>query len=313
MSTLIDFKSLHLSLHQAISGYEAGSIPHALLIHGPAGVGKKTLAKILCMRLMCCAQDALKPCGRCDQCRRVEMGAHSNVLSPSRTAGSRSIKIEDLRKIIEMLGRHGLESGARAVVIADADEMTPQAQNALLKSLEEPLESTYFLLTASGDRGILPTIRSRCSVLYIPPRDSDSIMQVLYTNGNSGRRAQKLLDACDGSPGRALQMEKDSHFWDTAALVEETFLYISKPVQLPSFSGKLRNVKEDADLIFSILENRVSRAMQADEGGQSSRKFSRLAQDIMIARKYRASNVAWQSIADRLLFQFMEEQPCQWS
>ena len=265
------------------------------------------------MRLMCCSQDTHKPCGLCDQCRRVQLDVHSNILTPGRTPGSRSIKIEDLRKIIEMLGRHGLESGARAVVIFDADDMTPQAQNALLKSLEEPLPNTYFFLTAMGDRGILPTIRSRCSTLYIPPWDTESILQVLAGHHISGSRAQRLLDACDGSPGRALQMDKDDHFWDTAALVEETFLLVSRPEQLPSFSGKLKNAKEDAELIFDILENKVSHAMHADQGGRASQKLTRLAQEIMNARKYRASNVAWQSIADRLLFHFMEENPCQWS
>ncbi len=313
MPALSDYEKLHPHLQTVLSGYVKNTIPHALLIQGPAGVGKRTLARLLCM-LAVCQSEHHKPCQECDACKRVQEGVHSNILSPRVQAGANSIKIDDIRDILDMLSRHGLEEGARVVVIEEAGRLTPQAQNALLKSLEEPLGSTHFILTTSAERALLPTILSRCSPLNIPLWDRESMLRILSAQQVTGKQAEDLVVLSGGSIGQALASLQNESYWDSVKLVESTFLSVRKPEQIPSASNALKNVRDSASDILDILEKQVSLMLLKEQDPAKISGINRMLLAVMKARQYRASNVSWQSIADRLLFHSLEDlHLCQWS
>ncbi len=151
-------------LAQAIA---RGTLPPALLFVGPDGVGKFTIARAVAATLNCLAprkdEDglAIDACGTCRSCDRIERGVHVDifVLEPDDKA---SIKIDVVRDVLSRTGFKPFEGQRRVVVIREADALEPQAQNALLKSLEEPPPGTIFILTTNVASALLPTVLSRC-------------------------------------------------------------------------------------------------------------------------------------------------------
>lgn len=312
MPSLKDFKQLKPHLDAALTLYQQGDMPHSLLIHGPAGVGKRTLARLLCMLLVCKA-DVERPCGLCDGCAKALHGSHSNVLQFSASSQA-AIKIDDMRAVLNALGQHGLEEGNRIVIIEEADRMTPQAQNALLKSLEEPDKNTYFILTAVSKKGLLPTILSRTSKLFIPLWEQPLLLALLKSTGMADEKACRLAAVSGGSPGLALKAESDSELQNALTLLDETLFRVRAPSDIPGASNALKNAKDSADMMLDLTENRLSdKLLGCDDPAQRS-GIGRMLTAVTKARKYRAANVSWQSIADRLLFHALEDlHSCQWS
>lgn len=312
MPSLKEFKRLSPHVDAALSHYELGGLPHALLIHGPVGVGKKTLARLLCM-LVLCRNDREKPCGVCDSCQRVLRGTHSNVLVFS--AGEQpSIKIDDMRAVLSALGQHGLQEGSRVVVIEEAERMTPQAQNALLKSLEEPDSRTYFLLTAASEKGLMPTILSRTSRLFLPLWDEQALSALLELSGMPPEQAQELAKVSAGSPGLALRAGQDSELEGVLSVLANTFFSVCAPGDIPAASNALKGEKDNADLLLDMLENRLSNALLSCRDDAERTGTANMLAAVGDARRYRAANVSWQAIADLLLFHALEDlHSCQWS
>jgi len=145
-----------------LSGVERKALPHALLFSGPSGVGKRLTALGVAQAILCAEKQA--PCGWCVDCRKVESHHHENVLLIEPT--QRQIKIETIREISQFLGLKAWGNRSRIIIIDSAQTMNPQAANALLKSLEEPPEDTYFILICNQVQGLMPTIRSRCQALH---------------------------------------------------------------------------------------------------------------------------------------------------
>ncbi len=190
----------------------SGRMAHATLLSGEAGIGKKTAARLLAQGLMCRGEGD-KPCGVCRDCRRFTARTHPDALFPAPAPKEKTTKIEALREMIDALSRHALEGGNRVVLIENAARMTPQAQNCLLKTLEEAADDTYFLLTCDQESALLPTIRSRCRCVRLQPWPEKRVEEALLQRGIPSDRAKTLARYCEGSLGRALQMQEDETYW----------------------------------------------------------------------------------------------------
>ena len=136
MITLDSFSSLGEAPRALVQDVLGGRAPHAVLITGIAGTGKRTLARLLACALLCVGEGQ-RPCMQCKGCRRVLAGTHPDLLTPSCTDKDRTIKVDHLREVLRALSFHALE-GRRVILLENAQRMTVQAQNALLKLLEEP-------------------------------------------------------------------------------------------------------------------------------------------------------------------------------
>lgn len=150
-----------------------GHLPHAMAFAGSPGVGKRMMAWALAQLLVCEAADK-RPCGECPSCRRVEAHHSEHVLALE--PQGQMLKLEAAHQVLHFLALQQL-GRARIVIIDQAQQLNPQAGNALLKIVEEPPPESYFILIVPEVSQLLPTLRSRTQVLRFSPLADDVLVQ----------------------------------------------------------------------------------------------------------------------------------------
>jgi DNA polymerase III subunit delta' len=191
---------------EAVARMVAGAAPHALLIVGPSSVGKTTLALDLAAGLLCTAADpADRPCRACRGCRLVDDGNHPDLhrIAPDGAGGQ--ISIGQIRTLASELALLPVEGGARVAVVESAQRLNEDAQNALLKTLEEPPAGVTIVLCSEDEDRLLPTIRSRCARIRLGSVSSRAIENLLAELGLADAPASAALArATGGRPGLAI-------------------------------------------------------------------------------------------------------------
>ncbi len=156
---------------------DSGRLPHALLIEGPAGSGKRMLAHLLAKAAVCTAEE--KPCGACAQCLKAQTG-HADISILQGDGSAKSLSVAIIRELREQAAVVPNEASHKVAIITNADCMNVQAQNALLKILEEPPPYMLFILTAKSRTAFLPTVQSRCvcvSVLGVTEQEALPVLK----------------------------------------------------------------------------------------------------------------------------------------
>ncbi|MBQ7516220.1 MAG: DNA polymerase III subunit delta' [Schwartzia sp.] len=188
-------------------------LPHALLLLGPAGVGKRLTAEAAAATILCARPADAMPCGSCPSCQALQAGAHPNLyrLEPEKRGKAAPVlRIEAVRELQTDLSRApAAVSAGRVVVIDGADRMNEAAANCLLKTLEEPGRQVVFLLIASARAALLDTVVSRCLVVPFGPLSEADIAHILTERGLAADEAASLAALSGGSAGRALTLHED--------------------------------------------------------------------------------------------------------
>jgi len=190
------------------------SLPPSLLFTGPDGIGKRLVAEALAQVLNCSSvisgdaheAVAVDACGRCTACRRIARGGFPDVtmIEPGETGW---ITVEPVRDSTQQAAYRPFEGRRRVVMIDQADRLVTQAQNALLKTLEEPPTSSQFLLITARPDTLLPTVRSRCPQLRFGRLSAADIAEVLMSrHGYDEKDAGSAAAVAGGSIGHALDM-----------------------------------------------------------------------------------------------------------
>ncbi len=189
-----------------------GKVAHAYLFTGPSQVGRGTLARWLAQALLCEEEDASPPCGRCPACQRVAREIHPDLhrLHLDQVGSRRTLGIEAVREMRSGIAERPFYGRRKVYLIEDAECMTVEAENALLKTLEEPPPFVVLLLVALSDHLLLPTIVSRCQVLPLRPLSRQEVRRTLIEHwGVSEDRAGLLSSLSQGRLGWAVQALND--------------------------------------------------------------------------------------------------------
>jgi len=181
-------------------------MPHAVLLHGPQGVGKERFAAALAAALFCADRgQSLTACGSCPECALSRAGSHPDLYWLRPLEDKKSISVDQVREACEQLGMTSMRRGYRIAIVAPAQAMTINAQNALLKTLEEPAPRTLLVLITARPSGLLATLRSRCQRIEIArPPANDAVAWLAVELGHAVPPG--LLDIAGGAPLRAVEL-----------------------------------------------------------------------------------------------------------
>jgi DNA polymerase-3 subunit delta' len=189
------------------SAIERGAVPQSLLFSGPEGVGKRLVALELAKAVNC--PERIRPCGTCNSCRKIARGVHPDIVlvEPGDTG---SIKVEEIRDAIGRSAYRPFEGQRRVTIVDDADALVPNAQDALLKTLEEPPSGSIFVLVTARPDALLPTIASRCYRLRFARLAEGDVAAILREqHGWSETEALAVAPLADGSVGAALDVRTE--------------------------------------------------------------------------------------------------------
>jgi len=241
-------------------------LPHALLLIGPEGIGKGAFALALAARLLCESPKGNAACGACPSCHWLAGGNHPDfrhVVSEAdaeagdeaddgdRKKASRQIRIDQIRELESFVFVGGHRHGARVVIVEPAEAMNIAAQNSLLKILEEPPASVYFILSSSQWRRLLPTIRSRCRMLKLGRPTAEQANAWLSSEGAKG--AADLLALMGGAPLLALRESERGRGGALDALLKTLAEPGNDPLALAARWEPLLQGKNDGGLTMENL------------------------------------------------------------
>ena len=304
--------------------FQAGSVVHAFLIHGDEGCGKKTLAQTMSMALHCTGEGE-KPCLECGPCWRMLMGVHPDHIEVASDSSVISVKM--VRDLIDRLTEKPYEGGWRTVIIHDAEKMNEAAQNALLKTLEEPDGRTAFFLLTAHPEGLLATIRSRCRPVFMPRLSEEVIASELIGRGMPEGRARYAARLSQGVMGRAIALcrEDDPYFaWrDEAVKLMQTLRRKDdvpraasawnekrKPEDCQAFLDALETVLRDVLRVQSGLapfDGQIQEALEEMAGHFTIDRIACIMEEAVRVRKRLGAHVQWRSAWTPLLLKIVED------
>ncbi len=247
----------------------ADHLPHGLIFAGPVGVGKATTAQALGALFLCENPKHNKWCGQCDSCRVMAAGNHPDfhvitkelIRYHDKTGKSKGIdlSIHVVRpELIEPAGRKANMGRGKVFVVEQADLMNPQAQNALLKTLEEPAGRTLIILLTDQPNALLQTIRSRSQVVRFAALDDELVKSELQKRGLNKSQATSAAKYAEGSLGVALKWHNEGVIDAANELVDQlSAIQSGKPAtELPAWFKKAADAYAEKQLEHDELASK---------------------------------------------------------
>lgn len=212
---------LRPSFEQLVAGYQAGRGHHALLLQALPGMGGEALIYALCRYLMCRQPEGNKSCGQCHSCQLMQAGTHPDYYTLAPEKGKSALGIDAVRDVNEKLYERSRLGGAKVVWTGDAALLTDAAANALLKTLEEPPENTWFFLACQEPARLLATLRSRCRLHHLaPPSESYGLAWLEREVTMPQEALLSALRLSANAPAAALDLLQESHWASRQQLIQ---------------------------------------------------------------------------------------------
>ncbi|GAN79416.1 DNA polymerase III subunit delta' [Acidocella aminolytica] len=268
------FRGHEGAVNSLIHAVRSGRLHHGWLLAGPPGIGKATLAYRFGRWLLAGGQTAdLSVPESSGVFRRVAAGTHPDFFTVERRVNAKTEKLQGeiviatIQEASAFMRLTPAEGGWRVVVVDGAEDMNPNAANALLKLLEEPPPRAILLLVSAAPGRLLPTIRSRCRILPMAPLPSETMLTLLqeYAPELEQPATARLIDLSEGSIGNALSLAAGDGV-ALAALVDEALDAPVKPARAQAMADSVTRTVDGTDrfeLFFSLLRTRLATRTRA--------------------------------------------------
>ena len=223
------------------SAVENNRVSHAYILNGERGSGKKMLANLFAMTLLCETGDN-EPWGKCHSCKQAESGNHPDIIRVTHEKPN-SISVDDIRtQVNNTVDIKPYQGPYKVYIIPQADMMTPQAQNAILKTIEEPPSYAVFLLLTENAETLLPTINSRCVMLKLRNIKDTLIKKYLMENLEiPDYKADMCTAFAQGNMGRAIMLANSDHFNEIREEAVQLLKHISE-MELNEIVAAVKNI-----------------------------------------------------------------------
>lgn len=254
---------------------ERDRLSHAYLLQGSRGTGKKTIAKLLSMTILCVSRNGIEPCGTCSTCQRIKSGNHPDVhwLEPE----GQSIKKGAIDSIRKEFNFTAFEQEKKVYIITNAELLTVNAANQILKYLEEPDQNITAILLTNNGSSILKTIQSRCQIIDLQPLDETAfqhrllaLKEPLITENNA-----RLLSALTNNIDEAITYHEEEKVYQTRELIkdliytllahyEERYLFVHEK-WFPQLTDR-QSQEQGLELLLLALRDMVNYQIGREDG-----------------------------------------------
>ena len=280
---------------QLTNSIKIGNISHSYLFLGTEGIGKKMIAKEFAKMILCTSED--KYCGVCKSC--IEFDTDNNpdfsIIEPD----GNSIKIDQIREFQKKVSEKPIISQRKVYIINDSDKMTVEAQNCLLKTLEEPPEFVTIILVGTNENAFLSTIKSRCMILHFEEISEEEILKYLEENYQIKINSQIMIKAFQGSIGKAIELKDKQEQYEKI----ENLIYGLEKMDVVDLVNKaefLYSSKDDKTEILDYMEVILMNI------AKTSNKYAQTIEIVEQTKKRLAANANYDMSIDNMLFKIWE-------
>ena len=280
---------------------KSGKILHSYMLIGEEGIGKKEFAKEFAKMVLCFSKDR-KPCDICKSCLEMQEQNHPDfmMIEPD----GNNIKIEQIRMFQTKVIEKPIISNHKFYIINDAEKMTTEAQNCLLKTLEEPPEYITIILITSNENKIVNTIRSRCMKIQFLRLKEEEIKKILKEQYQMNVESSSLLNFFEGSLKKAIELKENKELYEK---VEEVFTKIEDMTQLELIDQAeiIYKSKEQIDFILEYIN--VILYENAKKSPNKRENYMNCIRIVEEVKKRIGANSNYDMSIDFLLFKIWEE------
>lgn len=275
---------------------KVNKVSHSYLFIGTEGIGKKLIASEFAKMILCTNED--KYCTKCKSC--IEFDTNNNpdfkIIEPD----GNSIKIEQIREFQNKVAEKPIISDKKVYIINDSDKMTKEAQNCLLKTLEEPPEYVVIILIGANESTFLSTIKSRCMILHFEKISDEEIQRYLEENYQTKINSEIMLKAFQGSIGKAIGLKEKQEEYEK---IEQIIYNLERKDKIDTLnmSEIIYKAKEEKNDILDYM-NIVFINL-----AKKSNKYANCIQIVEDTKRRLKSNANYDMSIDNMLFRLWEE------
>lgn len=276
---------------------KSNNLVHSYMFVGPNGIGKSIFAKELAKILLC--TNNTSPCNSCSSCVKFESNNHPDFMIIDADDG-KSIKIGQVRLLQEKIAEKPIISDHKIYIINNSDLMTVEAQNCLLKTLEEPPEYATIILVLSNENKMLNTIKSRCTKIVFQKLTNENLKE--YANLHSIALNTNLLSVCNGSIANLINLKDNIETYEALDVILENFSN-KDIVDIWNESEVLYKSKENIFNLLDYFTINFSNKLRAS----NENKYINIIKYVETAKKRLSSNANYDMCIDNLLLKIWEE------
>ena len=289
---IVGNRDIKKSLENAI---KIGKISHSYLFIGTEGIGKKQVALEFSKALLCLNGNSCNLCKSCIEFK-TQNNPDFNIIEPD----GNTIKIEQIRELQKKVAEKPIISNRKIYLIDGCDKMTKEAQNCLLKTLEEPPEYVIIILIGTNESAILSTIKSRCTLIHFQNITDEQISMYLKEHMGITLKDELLLKACGGSIGKAIELkDKEEQYVEIQKLIQN--LSNTDMIQIFKNAQMLYKNKEEIYNIFQYINTLLLIYSKKDV------RYTDCVQVVENAKKRLQSNANYDMTIDNMLIQMKEK------